>query len=275
MKKRQLSIENILLVIGLLIAFIGSIQLLTQKLNEVPQDEVVTEDVGFAPVLVPRNSIESASPAQENTGTPNEAPEIENQINPDGLNILPTEVIAATQSPEDKVLFEKLGPAVPDRIVIPKIGLDAPVIEAGTRKVRVNGQIFEQYTAPDEFAAGWHPDSALLGSKGNTVLNGHHNVHEEVFGKLVDLEPGAFIYVYSASRRFVYVIANKMILPELGEDVTVEQRLENARWIMSSSDERLTLVTCWPAYSNTHRLIIVARPVRRELISTEATLFEH
>lgn len=50
-----------------------------------------------------------------------------------------------------------------------------------------------------------------------------------------------------------------MILPE--RDADLQTRLENARWIQPSQDERLTLVTCWPANSNTHRLIIVARPV--------------
>lgn len=261
MKKRILSIENMLLIFGLLIAIIGGFQLITGKFQETTQDEVVTEIIGFAPVLVPKIIQGSSSSTQDVTGMANEAPEIDSQITPNALQILPTELVAATQSPEDEALFEKLGPAIPDRIVIPKIGLDAPVVEGGMRKVRVDGQIFEQFTAPNEFAAGWHPDLALLGSIGNTVLNGHHNVYGEVFGKLVDLEPGDFIYVYSSSRRYVYVIANKMILPELGENVTVEQRLENARWIMSSRDERLTLVTCWPAYSNTHRLIIVASPI--------------
>ena len=49
-----------------------------------------------------------------------------------------------------------------------------------------------------------------------------------------------------------------MILPEAG--ATLEQRLENSRWIGQSDDTRLTLITCWPAESNTHRLVIVAVP---------------
>jgi len=35
----------------------------------------------------------------------------------------------------------------------------------------------------------------------------------------------------------------------------------NARYINPTADERLTLVTCWPATGNSHRLIIIARPV--------------
>jgi sortase A len=41
----------------------------------------------------------------------------------------------------------------------------------------------------------------------------------------------------------------------------MEVRIANAKWIQPTSDERLTLVTCWPYTNNTHRLIIVARPL--------------
>jgi sortase A len=50
-----------------------------------------------------------------------------------------------------------------------------------------------------------------------------------------------------------------MILPE--RDMDMDTRMENARWILPSTDERLTLITCWPAESNTHRLIVVAQPL--------------
>lgn len=48
--------------------------------------------------------------------------------------------------------------------------------------------------------------------------------------------------------------------PGQGVLAAVDVRMDNARWILPSTDERLTLVTCWPAKSNTHRLIIVASP---------------
>jgi hypothetical protein len=65
--------------------------------------------------------------------------------------------------------------------------------------------------------------------------------------------------ILSGAKQFNYIIANKMILPEKDQPLSV--RLENSRWIMPSTDERVTLVTCWPATSNTHRLILVAVPV--------------
>jgi LPXTG-site transpeptidase (sortase) family protein len=149
---------------------------------------------------------------------------------------------------------------VPDRILIPSIGLDAPVVPSVYSIVEVDNVGFGQFEAPNEFAAGWHTNSAGLGEVGNTVINGHHNVYGRVFEHLVDVQIGDLIYLYSGNTYYVYQVSNYMILPERDEDI--ETRRENARWLLPTTDERLTLVTCWPIYSNTHRLIIVARPVR-------------
>lgn len=187
-----------------------------------------------APTLQPRETLtvdgsgDSTQPAAE-TAVP--------ELNPE-----------TTQTPRS--------PLIPDRIVIPKIELDAPVIAAGEKNVEISSEKFLQYLAPDKFAAGWHPDSAPLGEVGNTVINGHHNVHGKVFGRLVDLVPGDRIQVYSGGTAMVFQVSNVLILPE--RDADLATRLENARWIEPSRDVRLTLVTCWPEYSNTHRLIIVA-----------------
>lgn len=150
-------------------------------------------------------------------------------------------------------------PTIPDRIVIPAIDLDAQVVIAGFNYTDVEGETFGQWEAPNEFAAGWQPDSALLGKVGNTVINGHHNEFGEVFGRLVDLKVGDIVYVFSKGQKFSFIIANRMILQERFVDMAT--RLDNARWLSSTHDVRLTLVTCWPKLSNTHRLILVARPL--------------
>jgi sortase A len=154
---------------------------------------------------------------------------------------------------------EPAAPDIPTRLVIPTIELDAPIEPAKITTLKVGGEEYEQWQAPDKFAAGWHEDSAMLGQPDNTVLNGHHNIYGKVFGRLVDLNPGDLIIVFGKQRAFIYQITNKMILPEKYQEIDV--RMDNARWILPSDDERLTLVTCWPATSNTHRLIIVARPL--------------
>lgn len=149
----------------------------------------------------------------------------------------------------------------PIRLVIPSIDLDTPVVPAKMRTIKFRGEKFQQWLAPEYYAAGWHTDSARLGAIGNTVLSGHHNVLGAVFGRLVDLQAGDIIQVYSHDHLFVYQITNRMIVPEKYQQM--DTRMANLQWILPSQDERLTLITCWPDESNTHRVIIVAAPVKR------------
>lgn len=150
-------------------------------------------------------------------------------------------------------------PKIPTKINISSINLEAPVVSADFHQQQLEGDYFGSWEAPEWFAAGWHPDSALLGDPGNTVINGHHNSNGMVFQDLVDVKVGDIIHVYAGDEEFKFVVSNRMILQELF--VHVETRLENARWLAKSEDMRLTLVTCWPAESNTHRLILVAVPI--------------
>ena len=144
---------------------------------------------------------------------------------------------------------------IPTRITIPSIHLDAPIEPVGWSLV--DG--ISAWDIPNHFAAGWLKTSALPGVPGNTVLDGHHNIAGEVFRYLVDLKPGALIEVYSNDRVFTYTVTVMRILPD--RDQPIEVRRQIAEWIQPTSDERLTLVTCWPYTNNTHRLIVVAMPI--------------
>ncbi len=147
--------------------------------------------------------------------------------------------------------------ASPDRIVIPSINLDAPVVPVGWHIEEQNDQKISVWDVPDN-AAGWHKTSTYPGNPGNVVLNGHHNIRGEVFRYLIELEPGARILLYVGNTVYYYSVSEKQLIKERGEPPEVRYR--NAKWIAPTTDERLTLVTCWPYTSNTHRLIIVARP---------------
>lgn len=172
-------------------------------------------------------------------------------------------LVPGTPLPTEAPPPEKL---VPERIVIPAIGLDAVVLPAGYELVQIDGQVFQQWDAPNQYAAGWQQTSAFLGVSGNTILYGHHNIDGLVFAHLKDLNEGDKIEVYSGQWIFSYIVANKMILQERDEPLSV--RLDNARWILPTTDERLTLVTCWPPDNNTHRVFIVARPAGKQLASS-------
>jgi sortase A len=152
-------------------------------------------------------------------------------------------------------------PAIPDRIVISAIDLDAPVVPVTWAVVEVDGQEQPMWNLPETRAAGWHETSAPLGVPGNTVLNGHNTAYGEVFRDLYTLEEGNEIVVYAGEVAYTYAVTETLILPEAGQPIEV--RIENARYIQPTEDERLTLVTCHPYGSLRNRLIVIARPVER------------
>ncbi|MBE9507028.1 MAG: sortase [Chloroflexi bacterium] len=149
-------------------------------------------------------------------------------------------------------------PALPTRIVIPSISLEAPVVPVSWHTVEVGDQAQTAWEVPDMYAAGWHETSAPLGVEGNTVLNGHNTTNREVFRDLYALEAGDVITLYSGDRPYVYAVTEMLILPEAGQPLEV--RVENAQYIMPTDDERLTLVTCHPYGSLRYRLIVIAHP---------------
>lgn len=146
----------------------------------------------------------------------------------------------------------------PQRIVIPTIGLDAPVSGIGLAPLEINGETYYQWQVPDDYRVGWHNTSARLGEIGNTVLNGHHNINGEVFKDLVEVKEGDEITIYDNETPFTFTVSQVELLPE--RDQPLEVRQENAQWILPTEDERITIITCWPYEDNTHRLVVVAEP---------------
>lgn len=148
------------------------------------------------------------------------------------------------------------------RVTIPAIGVDAPVQAVGLYSSAVqDGRSHQQWTVPDDYAAGWHESSAPPGQPGNTVLNGHNNIHGAIFHDLVDVPLGAEIIISTSDQSHVYEVTGREFLMEQGEPL--RNRLRNARWILPTEDERITIVTCWPNSSNSHRLVVVAQPVEK------------
>jgi LPXTG-site transpeptidase (sortase) family protein len=147
---------------------------------------------------------------------------------------------------------------IPTRLVIESVGIDSVIIPVGWNLVEQDGRQFSIWQVADN-AVGWHETSAKIGQPGNTVLTGHHNVKGEVFRDLVNVEVGDIVTVYVGDREFLYQVELKTIVKEKGEPIEVRQR--NAQWIAPTNDERITMVTCWPYTNNTHRVIVVAKPV--------------
>lgn len=148
----------------------------------------------------------------------------------------------------------------PVRIVIPAIGVDAPVVEVGIKITYTEkGPQAEWEIA--EYAAGHHSTSASPGEKGNIVISGHNNIKGKVFQRLWELKPGDRVFLYNAAGElFFYEVKEVLLLKEKG--VSEEQRRANARYMDPTPDETLTLISCWPPRGNSHRVIVIAKPVK-------------
>lgn len=150
----------------------------------------------------------------------------------------------------------------PTRLVIPRIGLDT-AIEPVSLHATVNGF---QWDIPWS-TVGWHNLSSTPGHAGNTVLSGHNfSQGGKVFQKLWLLDIGDRFTVYVDDQPHVYAVTERVTFREVL--VSEHERNRNKRWIGQFPDERVTLVTCHPTWTNAGRLIIVGKPVAAPLSVT-------
>ncbi len=223
---------------------------------------VVGESVAPAVAVAPSPTARSARPVVVPTLVPSPSPTLAPTATP--WPPTPTPPPSPTPAPPSPTPTPTAVPdrppadGPPTRIVAPAIGLDQPIIEVGWETTEENGQPTSVWVVAD-YAVGFHRGSAYPGHVGNTVLSGHHNIKGEVFRYVVDLQPGDEITLYVGDVPYRYAVTEKYLLAD--KNVPQEQRFENAKWIGYFPDERLTLVTCWPYENNTHRVIVVAKPV--------------
>ncbi|MCD4738498.1 MAG: sortase [Anaerolineae bacterium] len=223
----------------------------TRQLAAAPSfEESNTGDNGTSPVDAPLVSPTATATVQ---ATPEKSPP-------------PPAVPTATSTPLPPTATIPVPPptpagTIPQYISIPSIGLAAPIVPVREEELGSDeaGQI--TWVVPDWEAVGWHNSSALLGESGNTVLNGHNTTRGEVFRDLYQVEESAHILLTGEDQEtYPYHVAHIYILEERGQPLEV--RRENAQYIQTTTDERVTLVTCHPYASTRYRLIVIARPNR-------------
>jgi len=225
--------------------------LYTPRIPTAPPFAIITPTQANNPVAALPVGVEPTAEPAEVTPTSSPAP---------AVILEPGVTPAATSEPEPTATATAVWTGTkPTNIVIPSIDLDAPVVSIGWKVEKVDGQDQAIWDVPDYRAAGWHDTSGLLGVTGNAVLNGHNTLKGEVFRYLYRVEIGAQIFVEGKDGEvYVYRVGEKYILREAGQ--SLEVRLENARYIQDTPDERLTLVTCHPYGSLANRLVLIAYP---------------
>lgn len=97
-------------------------------------------------------------------------------------------------------------------------------------------------------APGHYPDTPMPGQPGNSAIAGHRTTYGAPFFRLDEMEPGDPILVSTAQGRFRYEVSEKTVVTPSRVEV-----------LDPTPDNRLTLTTCEPRFSNAKRLIVVAK----------------
>lgn len=154
------------------------------------------------------------------------------------------------------------------RIEAPTIGLDKTVVEGVGRPQLRNGP-------------GLYPISPLPGHSGNVAIAGHRTTHGSPFADLDQLLPGDSITLETLDGLFTYrveaqydsdgeAVGHRIVSPEAVEVIS------------DRGDNRLTLTSCHPRYSDRQRLVVtavldgsaVAFPEQVPLPGSQTTLVE-
>ena len=154
--------------------------------------------------------------------------------------------------------IHKPATGAPTHITAPAIDLDVPVVLVDIVETWQDGVSGKRWEVADQ-AAGFHRGTAWPGHVGNTVITGHNNIRGKVFGRIHKLEPGDEVHVLAGGVPYRYRVSEIHQVPIVG--ASSEDLEKNLRWILPTGDQRLTLVTCGPAWSNTHRIVVVAFPI--------------
>ena len=130
-------------------------------------------------------------------------------------------------------------------IIIPKIELKLPVLDKLT-KTNLN------------IAPCYSEGSSSPGEIGNCIISGHRSLnYGRHFNRLGELKLKDNIIVQEKKAKFTYEIT----------DIFIVEPTE--MWVTDKSEEKIiTLITCEPIETGTHRLIIRGKLTNKEIIET-------
>jgi len=124
-----------------------------------------------------------------------------------------------------------------NRVVIPRIGVDMPILEGATEKVLDRGGM-------------WHlPETSTPDANGNVVLSGHRWQYlppsAMTLYNLDKVQDGDPVFIYWRGKEYTYTITGR-------ETINPDQ----VEILAPTDGPRLTIFTCTPVYSTKYRLVL-------------------
>ncbi|MEV8093325.1 class F sortase [Kitasatospora sp. NPDC085879] len=147
-----------------------------------------------------------------------------------------------TTPPDAESAVSGMAFSKPTRIRIPRIGVDAPIVEVD---LDANGNL-PAPSAADRRPAGWYRQSAAPGTAGNAVIDGHVDGLDgpAVFYSLGALHKGDTIEITRADRSIAEFTADAV-------EVYPKDAVPADRVFGAADQPQLRLVTCGGAYTKT------------------------
>ncbi len=148
----------------------------------------------------------------------------------------------------------------PVALSFPDLALTVPVQPMGWELVRTETGRTTEWLLPTE-AAGWHPGSAGAGEAGNMIISGSQLQGAAVFAPLAlgEVSVGQEILLTSVTgEEFAYTVVELSEPLALNGDADAAAALADYLQAAPTATSRLTLLTGWPDFTTTHRLVVVA-----------------
>ncbi len=208
-------------VVGLVMILFNGMNILrdlNQQVASVLEQPTLTPTAQIMAVVLPSGH---TPPTGSDGGQPNDA-EIPEHLRPlvESMANLPI----PTSSPEQA-----------QRIQIPAINVDAPIVQGDTPEQLKKG-------------VGQHIGAANPGEKGNLILSAHNDIFGEIFRYLDKLVEGDQVIVYTNQTSYIYVVEQTRIVGPLDVEV-----------MAPTTDPVVTLISCYPYMKDTHRIVVTAK----------------
>ncbi|MFA6587870.1 MAG: sortase [Patescibacteria group bacterium] len=167
-------------------------------------------------------------------------PATQNQTNDNSNQVQNTNVTTTTKRVKARVVSRSRPPD--NRLVIPKIGVNLPIVEGQNEDIALN-------------RGAWHiPNSSNPKIGGNTVLSAHrfrYRPPSNLTLYLLDkVQAGDIMIIYWQGKEYDYRVSATKIVPRSNTDMAEP-----------TQEPRLTVFTCHPLFSTKNRLVVIGEPI--------------